>query len=112
MIFVNPGGLKERLEPGEMVETDDGYAYFGRPDDRCCIRKMETEVSGCARGQARARHESVNGRIKDFNIMRDEFRHGYAKHSDAFRAVIVLVQLMLETTNPPFQVAYPDAGVY
>ena len=95
-----------------MVETDDGYADFGIPDVRCHLRKMETNVSGAAHGQARARHEAIHGRFKGFNILRDEFCHDITLHGMVVRAVAVIVQVQMEHSHPIFQVNYPILGTF
>jgi hypothetical protein len=42
-----------------------------------------------------ARHETVNGRIKQFCCMKDRFRHALFLHPCFFHAVINLTQLMI-----------------
>lgn len=45
---------------------------------------------------ARARHETVNGRIKKYRSMTDRWRHGRDRHHFAFMAVVCLTQMELE----------------
>ena len=43
-----------------------------------------------------ARHEIVNGRIKNFRVLKNEFRHGLQKHSICFHAVVNIVQASID----------------
>jgi len=56
------------------------------------------------KSRARARHESFNGRIKNFRCLDVRFRHGIAKHKMVFEAVCVIVQYQLENGSPLFDV--------
>lgn len=53
---------------------------------------------------ARARHETVNRRFKQFNVLCHVFRHSLRKHYICFSAVVNITQLSLETDQPLFQV--------
>ena len=55
-------------------------------------------------GTARARHETVNGRLKQWTSMKLCFRHPREKHHLVFRAVLCIEQLKIMNGNPPFQV--------
>ena len=59
-------------------------------------------------GQARARHETVNKRLKIFEVLKKRFRHDLMLHSSCFRAVAVITQLNFEHGEPPFQCVYYD----
>ena len=54
--------------------------------------------------RARARHETVNGRLKVFKILAERFRHGVEKHQTVLEAVCVLLQCELENGHPLFDV--------
>lgn len=51
-----------------------------------------------------ARHETVNKRLRQFYILRVEFRHERQKHSMVFHAVANLTQLNIENGNPLFNI--------
>jgi hypothetical protein len=58
---------------------------------------------------ARARHETVNSRLKIFRVLgADYYRHGLIFHSSCFRAVAVITQLTFENGGEPFQVEFYD----
>ena len=57
---------------------------------------------------ARARHETVNRRLKHWGILKNVFRHDIEKHTNELRAVAVITQLEFENGEPAFQVNYSD----
>jgi len=57
---------------------------------------------------ARARHETINGLLKQFHCLRDCFRHHRTKHGRVFCAVANIVQAMIKIENPTFQINYDD----
>ena len=59
-------------------------------------------------GVVRSRHETINARLKKWNILAALFWHPLEKHSIAFRAVANIVQLGLQTNAPAFQVHYNE----
>jgi hypothetical protein len=93
------------LDPGERVEADEGYA--GHPDKiKCPANAVPQEEK---RGmQARARHETLNGRLKTWGILSQVFRHSILRHGDVLRACAVLTQLTIENGEPLFEVEYSD----
>lgn len=96
--------LKYLLGDGEMVEADLGYR--GEPN---FVRTPHTYVSRSdrrAKRNARARHETVNKRLKDFNCLALVFRHDRTFHRSCFLAVAVITQLSFENGDKPWQIAY------
>ena len=94
-IFRN--GLSPLLHDDEGVECDRGYGG----DD-----KMKTPSMGFdskqrkMKSNARAQHEAVNGRLKQFNVLTTHFRHMkpdregmMRKHGMCFNAVAVITQM-------------------
>jgi hypothetical protein len=59
-------------------------------------------------GVVRSRHETINARLKKWNILAAMFRHPLERHSIAFRAVANIIQLGLQTDSPAFQVYYDE----
>ena len=56
--------------------------------------------------RVRARQETCNKRLKQWKILREEYRHKLEDHSDVFCAIAVLTQLALESGEPLFEVEY------
>lgn len=57
---------------------------------------------------AKSRHESVNQRIKNFDVFNKPFRNGLHKHWMCFHSIANMVQLDIEEGNELFQVIYND----
>ena len=75
--------LRNFLEPGEQVEADKGYR--GHPDKIKC-----------------------SGRLKNWEILSQVFRHRIMRHGDVFRACAVVTQLTIQDEEPLFEVEYED----
>ena len=54
----------------------------------------------------RARHETVNKRLKQWGCLRKVFKHPPAKHCFVLRAVATITQLSFDMGEPLFQVVY------
>jgi hypothetical protein len=96
--------LKQALAPGEKVEADNGY-----PGKRGTVRTANDYVSQVdkkAKQRARARHETVNRRLKQFNCLKAVYRHDQDKHWMVFTAVAVCTQLSFDYGEHPFQCEY------
>ena len=81
------------LDPGEQIIADggyrDGFHYFDTPSGRHDYRDR-------LKSEARARHETVNSRLKQFNVLSGIFRHQYRLHPMCFMAVAHLTQFSLD----------------
>jgi len=53
---------------------------------------------------ARARHETVNGRIKKWSAMSQRIRFSRHKHHIVFQAVVAFEQMRIMYGDEPFQV--------
>jgi len=77
--------LRNFLEPGERVEADEGYR--GHPDKiKCPGNDANPAENRAMHGRVRARHETLNGRLKNWGILSQVFRHHITRHGDVFRA--------------------------
>ena len=95
--------FKKKLEKNEKVEADGIYRgvngtrskgdFVSRADQR-------------AKSKARGRHETVNGRIKNWACLRDVWRHPLDKHKYAFAAVVVITQITFNIGEAPNQCHY------
>jgi hypothetical protein len=102
--------LIHKLEPWERVEADEGYIAE-------CPRRVKTHIPLQAEQEkemhalALARHEHVNGRLKNFLALRNKFRHNtdrIDKHGALVHALAVAVQLSFEFGEYLHQIAYDD----
>lgn len=96
--------LKYQLPAGEKVEADAGYR-----GENQCIRTPHNFFSRAdirAKATARARHETVNGLMCEWEVINQRFRHDLTKHRECFYAVSVMTQLRFDGGECPFQVRY------
>lgn len=90
--------LKNRLLPGEKVIADKGYQ-----DNLCDYEAKELEYPDKMFSSCRARHESVNKRIKQFSVASQRFRHKKSLHGVCFFAAAKLTQLLIDNGSPLFE---------
>ena len=81
--------LKENLDENECVETDEGY----RGDS---AMRTPTDYEGneqYKRDKARvmARHEAINGKLKEFGILRSVYRGDKNRHHLIFNAIVFII---------------------
>ena len=96
--------LRSMLLPGEKVEADLGYR-----GDLSKIRHCGVFISRSdrrAKKRVRARHETINNRLKKFNSLHHKFRHRVHKHKLVFKAVATIVQVAFDIGEKPFQCRY------
>ena len=97
-----------RLRNGEMVQADGGYggAFHETPDKGRLGSPRER-----MKAKARARHETINGKLTDFNCLKATWRHPREKHIFAFGAVANIVQIGIQRERSTWQVFYDDKRV-
>ena len=103
--------LRNFLEPDDWVEADKGYA--GHADKIVCptnagnppeLKEMQ--------GRVRARHETLNGWLKNWGILSQVFRHHITLHGTAFRACTVVTQITIADCGESlFEAKYSDEFV-
>lgn len=97
-------GLRDKIPEGKVVISDRVYTDKKRNDNADlalpCIGDSQELFNFKAR--AKARHESLNGRLKDFRILFDTYHHPHGNHVFAFEAVAVLVQYAMDHGHPIF----------
>ena len=57
------------------------------------VDSLGTQVK--IKANVRARHETVNGRFKDWGILSRTYRHIPSSHASVFRAIVVITQISL-----------------
>jgi len=99
-MFNSDDGAGSKLPPGALAVTDRLYS-----GPQVAIRNdLDSDEVKAFKKRVRARHETFNGRIKNFNILDVRFRHGVEKHKAVFEACCVIVQYDMETGRPLFRV--------
>ncbi len=59
-------------------------------------------------GRVRACREALNGRLKNWGILSQVYRHDIMRHGHVFRACAVVTQLTIDNGEPLFEVEYED----
>ena len=105
--------LKLMLLPQERVEAGKGYrGEYNKVDlPNEGLPKKSPSLQRYAKTRIQARHENVNGRFKQFNCIKNVWRHDLAKHKMTFRSVAVLIQLGLQYERGLFKVDYKTFNV-
>jgi hypothetical protein len=91
------------LLPREKVIADKGYRdsfqHFETPtDERTLYEKRKSNI--------RARHETVNSRIRHWRALADTFQHDFERHCTVFHSILNITQLQILYEEPLFQVEY------
>ncbi len=85
--------LYVNVAENEITLADKGYnqkKYFKNPCNR-----MEKKIL--------ARHETLNGRLKEFGILSQRFRNALNKHPLVFHAVVNIVQISIMNGEKLFE---------
>lgn len=91
-------GLKNQLLDNEVVIADNGYT-----DAKTLCREDAIEFEQY-HSDIRARHETVNMRLKRFRVLSTKFRHDIQLHGVCAHAVAQLAQLNISVQEPLFSV--------
>jgi hypothetical protein len=103
-------GLRKALAPGELVMADKGYSGDTKtftPDDVEDDDDYEDEDDNPTRivmKRIGMRHETINGRLKQWQALKKVWKHSVAKHHLVFRSIVVLTQLLHENGRPFYDV--------
>ena len=103
IVFRKGGGIKELIPHGTRLIGDRGYA--GEPEKISAPNEHDTLRATQFKGRVRSRHETFNGRLNDFNVLDQAYRHSgrqpvvsdiYDDHKQVFESVCILVQYDLK----------------
>jgi DDE superfamily endonuclease len=100
-VFRMENGLKSMIPEGKKLIADNGYKG---EDVLCTPNRLDWDGIREFKKRARARHETVNCRVKSFRIVAEQWRHSTDKHQIAFEAVCVIVQYEMESGKPLFKI--------
>lgn len=105
-VFRKPGGLMSKIPANCRAIGDEGYR--GEPSKVSTRNTFNSDEVKEFESRVRARHETVNSRLKSFAVLDQEFRSKgntrMEKHKSAFEACCVIVQYELENGNKLFKV--------
>lgn len=100
--------LAHWLDPNERVEADDGYIGEAPHKVKCPGCAANPTENLVMQNRVRSRHETLNGRLKNWEILKQVYRHDITEHGDVFRAIAVITQLSIDNGEPLFEVDYSD----
>ena len=99
------------VDQGERILADGGYRdgnqYFETPNG---LHNPDQRMKAAAR----ARHETINRRLKQWTVLSKVFRHDMDKHGLCFHAVANISHMLMSTSgvdgvdHGTFQVEYKD----
>lgn len=98
-------GLKQKIPEGKRLIADQGYV--AEPKFFSTRNPLDTPEVKELKKRAKARHETFNGRLKDWVILSQRFRctrDPFQKHKTVFEACCVLTQYDVEDSHPLFKV--------
>jgi hypothetical protein len=99
--------LHHFLDLEEQVKADEGYV--GHPDKIKCPQNVcNPAEKWVMHGRVRARHETLNRRLKNWGILSQVYCHTIMQHSNVFQACAVVTQLTIKNGEPLFKVEYKD----
>ena len=104
-------GIKHDLDPNERVLADKGYVGEAPEFIKCPNCPTVPEHHLLMQARVMKRHETFNGRLKNWGILEQVFRQqDITQHGDVLRAVAIITQLSIENGEPLFQVEYDDVS--
>ena len=98
-------GLEDAMDPGERYLADGVYQYLASSETPNGLNNYDQYMKKVAR----ARHETVNGRFKQWGALRQIFRHDRCKHGVVMSAIVNITQIELEEESPLFPIYYDDS---
>ena len=91
--------LLHKIPAGKRVIADKGYIANDLSEILSIPNQFDSEQLKDFKARARARHETINDRLKKYNVMKHKFRHGVKKAQMCFDACLVNVQYAIEDTG-------------
>lgn len=105
-VFRKEGGLHSKIPEGCRAIGDEGYR--GEPSKISTRNEFNSEEVKQFGNRVRARHETLNARLKAFGVLNQVFRSKgggrMEKHKAAFEACCVIVQYELDNGSSLFRV--------
>ena len=95
--------LKDMIPVGKKAITDGGYRKRGDPKI-AAPNSHDTEELRTFKARARMRQENFNQRIKRFECLTNDFRHGMEEHGQCFVAVSVICAYEMELVWPMWEI--------
>ncbi len=101
-------GLAHWLEEFKRVEADDGYIGEAPHKVKCPGCMSNPDENQEMQKSVWARHESLNGWLKNWAILSTMYRHDLMEHGNVFWAIAVITQIGINASEKLFEVDYSD----
>jgi hypothetical protein len=101
-------GLAQWLDEFERVEADEGYIGEAPLKVKCPGCPSNPTDHQSLQKRVQGRHESVNGRFKNWEILKVMYRHDIMEHGNVFWAIAVITQISIDEGERLFEVEYSD----
>ncbi len=75
------------MDEFERVEADDGYIGKAPQKVKCPGCASNPTKNQVMQNRVRSRHESLNGRLKNWEIFKSMYRHDIMIYGNVFRAI-------------------------
>lgn len=85
-----------------MALGDQGYRGF--PEKVHTKDALDSREVRKFKNRVAARHETFNGRIKNFASLANRWRHGLEKHKIVLEAICIICQYDIDNGRPLFEV--------
>ena len=97
--------MQNFFEPDKQVKADEGYR--DHPDKiKCPWNDMNPAKIRVMQGRVRARHKTLNMRLKSWGIHSQVFWRHITMHGGVFRVCAVVTQLTISNSELLFEVEY------
>ncbi len=95
-------GLAHWLDVFERVEADDGYIGEAPQKVKCpgCVSNPTENQE--MQNRVQSRHKMINGRLKNWEILKSMYCHNLMEHGNVFRAITVITQLSMNAGERGF----------
>jgi hypothetical protein len=101
-------GLAHWLDEHERVEADNGYIGEVPQKVKCPGCASNPTENQAMQNRVRSRHESLNGRLKNWAILTSLYHHDLMEHGNVFWAIDVITQISINVGEKIFEVDYSD----
>jgi hypothetical protein len=101
-------GLAQWLDEFERVEADEGYIGEAPLKVKCPGCPSNPTNHQSLQKRVQGRHESLNGRFKNWEILKSMYRHDIMEHGNVFRAIAAVTQISIDEGERLFEVEYSD----
>ena len=101
-------GLAHWLDEFERAEAENGFIGEAPQKVKCPGCASNPTENQAMQNRARSRQETINKRLKNWEILNVMYRHGLMEHGNVFRAIVVTTHIYINGGERLFEVDYSD----